>query len=99
MTLFAALVVVAGLVGLSGCNRAVPARNANRYAGNHALFGHFDLAAAELRSNLAALEAENADPKLLSRLRAWSLDGLHMTECSNIFGVLSNRGWSADEFP
>jgi hypothetical protein len=62
MKLLAALVVVAGLVGLLGCNAAAPARNANWYAGNQALFGHFDLGAAELRSNLAALEAENADP-------------------------------------
>jgi tetratricopeptide (TPR) repeat protein len=61
MKLLAALVVVASLVGLPGCNAAPPARNANWYAGNHALFGHFDLGAAELRSNLAALEKENAD--------------------------------------
>jgi len=62
MKLLAALVVVAGLVGFPGCNHAVPAHKISRYAGNHALFGHFDLGAAELRSNLAALEAENADP-------------------------------------
>jgi tetratricopeptide (TPR) repeat protein len=62
MKILAALVVVAGLVGLPGCNHAVPARNGNRYAGRRAWFGNFALATAELRSNLAALEAENADP-------------------------------------